>query len=279
MFIKYGCPYWGNEAIPPNEFIKKTSEVGFKGVEFFLIPQTENAEKIMYAIAYAKAINPDFFFSLLQLNITTNERPEEHIEFLKKNLPQLAALNPDFINCHTGRDFFSFDDNCRIIDTVQNIAHKLGVRILHETHRSRFSFHAPTLIPYLERFPEMELVGDFSHFTVVGESMLEHNKELLEKIYPHVSHIHARIGYEQGPQINDPSAPEWESHSQQFLDWWKRILHVRKSKGQEIFTITPEFGPPPYLPCEPFTKLPLSNPFESNVFMFQLLQENFGLEF
>ena len=41
---------------------------------------------------------------------------------------------------------------------VSNISQKTGIPIFHETHRGRFSFHAATLIPYLRKFPEMELV-------------------------------------------------------------------------------------------------------------------------
>ena len=276
MVIKYGCPYWGNENIPPLEFVQKIIHDGFDGIEFYLTPGTDFSRQCMQVIEWARSVKPDFFFSVLQLNITTNEKPEEHMDFLKSNIPLLASLRPTFINCHTGRDFFSFDDNCRIIEVTENLAVKYGVRILHETHRSRFSFHAPSLIPYLMRFPEMKLVGDFSHFTVVSESMMEHAKDILLNIYPHVSHIHARVGFEQGPQINDPSAPEWNSHINAFIGWWGEILEVKKLKGEEMFTITPEFGPAPYLPCEPFTQKPLSNAYRSNLFMLEILKERFA---
>ena len=33
---------------------------------------------------------------------------------------------------------------------------------------------------------------------------------VIEQIAPQVHHIHGRIGYDHGPQVNDPRAPEWQ---------------------------------------------------------------------
>ena len=131
----------------------------------------------------------------------------------------------------------------------------------------KFSFHAATLVPYVEKFPELELVGDFSHFCVVSESLLQNQQEILNKIKPHVSHIHARIGYSQGPQVNDPFAPEWANHMQIFDGWWNEIINLKKDAGWQEFNITPEFGPDPYMPAMPFTLQPLGNQWEINVKM------------
>jgi len=231
-------------------------------------------------IEKVRTTNPDFFFVLLQLTFPDkNETIESHISQMQKKLEQLARLNPMFINSHTGRDFFSFDDNCRAIEAAMNFGEKNNVRILHETHRGRFSFHASTLIPYLKRFPEMELVGDFSHFCTVSESMLSDQQDIIHQIIPHVAHIHARIGFEQAPQVNDPSAPEWKEHVEQYFVWWKNILMHKKKSGTTLFTITPEFGPEPYMPVTPFTKIPLSNQWNNNTYMLQLLKENIGLDY
>ena len=151
-----------------------------------------------------------------------------------------------------------------------------GIRILHETHRGRFSFHAATLLKYLEKFPELELVGDFSHFCTVSESMLQDQDEIINKIIPHVGHIHARVGFEQGPQVNDPAAPEWHTHLEQFMLWWEKIVAHHKAKGTNFLTFTPEFGPVPYMPLEPFTLKPMSNVWDNNIFMLHKLQERFS---
>ena len=42
-----------------------------------------------------------------------------------------------------------------------------------------------------------------------------------------------------------------------------------------MLTITPEFGPPPYLVTLPFTQQPLTDQWAVNVFMMNLLKERY----
>jgi hypothetical protein len=219
MQIKYSFPYWGSDHLSSSQFITNVSNEGFDGAELLLQPPDIFTNDFLLAIENIRKQNPDFYFITLQLPFPKNNSVAAHIKIMERNFMKLAALKPLFINSHTGKDFFSFDDNCRIIDAAMNFSAKNGIRILHETHRGRFSFHAATLIPYLNKFPEIELVGDFSHFCTVSESMLEDQEDILQQIIPHVSHIHARVGFEQGPQVNNPEAPEWESHLNKFIEW------------------------------------------------------------
>ena len=272
MKIKYSFSYWGSEQLTPTQFINAIVAEGFEGAELFLYSDTITDEFLL-AIENIRKLHPDFYFITLQLAFPKENTVASHIKAMEENFKRLAELNPLFINSHTGRDYFSFDDNSRIIDAAMNFSAKNGIRILHETHRGRFSFHAASLIPYLERFPQMELVGDFSHFCTVSESMLEDQQLIIERILPHVSHIHARIGYEQGPQINDPQAPEWKGHLEKFLHWWQQIIALKRQAGQSLFSITPEFGPVPYMPTSPYTQHPLSNQWDNNVFMKDYLKE------
>ena len=117
-------------------------------------------------------------------------------------------------------------------------------------------------------------MADFSHFCVVSESNLADQKELLTKIYPKIKHLHARIGFEQSPQVNNPFAPEWQSYLENYLNWWKEIIEYHTKRNCNQITITPEFGPFPYMPEEPFTKKPLSNQWETNLQMKKYLQQN-----
>ena len=125
-----------------------------------------------------------------------------------------------------------------------------------------------------EKFPQLKLIADFSHFCVVSESNLEDQRALLEQVYPTIKHIHARIGFEQAPQVNNPFAPEWEYYLKQYTYWWKEIIAINKNRQEEYISITPEFGPYPYMPQEPFSLKPLSNQWEVNIAMKKYLQEN-----
>ena len=272
MQIKYCCTYWGAENDKPGIFIDKVLGAGYEGIEIFL-PSDENLKsQFIQQIESVRQINNDFIFIPQQLAAPENDKLEDYICRMKDNLTELAAYQPTFINSHTGKDYYSFDDNCKVIEASLNICQKLGVRILYETHRGRFSFHAASLIPYLNKFPELELVGDFSHFCTVSESMLDGQEETIQQIIPHVSHIHARIGHEQTPQVNNPFAPEWQNHFTLFEKWWQQIIDHKIESGSKNFSITPEFGPAPYMPSMPFTQQPLSNQWEINYSMIQRLK-------
>ena len=274
MKIKYCCTYWGCEADTPTVFVDKVLSAGYEGIEIFLpSPADSFTKEFMNELGRKLDKDPEFVFIPQQITAIDNDSVESYISRLERNLLELIALNPTFINSHTGKDHFSFDDNCKIIEAILNISNKTGVRILHETHRGRFSFHASSLLPYLNKFPEMELVGDFSHFCAVSESMLEDQEEIIQRIIPHVSHIHARIGHEQGAQVNDPFAPEWQDHFTKFEKWWQQIIDGKLQEKKPILTITPEFGPAPYMPSMPFTKKPLSNQWETNIKMMAHLKK------
>ena len=276
MQIKYCCTYWGSEMDSPDFFVDKVLSAGYEGVEIFL-PSLNDAFSALF-IEKMKSVmlrNPDFLFIAQHIVSAEKDTVDNYLSKVKKNLTELSLLKPSFINAHIGKDYFSFEDNCRVIDAALNLSSKTGVRILFETHRGRFSFHAASLIPYLKKFPAIELVGDFSHFCTVSESMMQDQQENIQQIIPHIGHIHARIGHEQGAQVNDPFAPEWQDHFTQFEKWWQSIISYQKSKNKKIFTITTEFGPAPYMPSMPFTQQPLGNQWEINLKMMHHLKNTF----
>jgi len=274
MKILYSCPYWGSESLAPSSFVNNAIAEGYNGVELFLQPPDKQTADFMDVIDNVRKQYPDFYFIALQLVFPAKESVNDYIKKMERNLANISSFNPLFINSHTGKDYYSFDDNCRVIEAAMNFSAKNNVRILHETHRSRFAFHTATLLPYLQKFPEIELTGDLSHFCVVSESMLEDQEEILEKIFPHITHLHARVGYEQGPQVNDPKAPEWNTHVNRFVNWWQQIIALKQKAGQQHFTITPEFGPFPYMPVLPFTQEPTSLQWDNNFFIKKLIQSN-----
>lgn len=41
--------------------------------------------------------------------------------------------------------------------------------------------------------------------------------------------------------------------------WWRRIWDAQRARGLAASTLTPEFGPPPYLWTWPHTRAPAAN--------------------
>lgn len=262
MDIRFLYPYWGNEELDAKTFISFVKSKGFDGIEIN-IPNGSVFETEFYDdLNNERAHNPNFICVLQQVLGIRKESPEDLLERTIKRLDDLLHYRPNFINSHTGRDYYSFEENCRIIEAVESFSLKSNIPVYHEIHRGRFTFHSKTTLEYLDKFPNLKLVGDLSHWCVVSESMLQNQEDVIKEVFPHIMHIHARVGFEQTPQVNNPFAPEWKSYLDKFINWWQLILshHIE----QELFTITPEFGPFPYMPQKPFSKEPISNQNEIN---------------
>ncbi|MBU2870735.1 hypothetical protein [Colwellia sp. E2M01] len=96
---------------------------------------------------------------------------------------------------------------------------------------------------------------------------------MVDQLISKSSHIHARIGFEEGPQVNDPSAPEWHDLVNIYVGWWKSIIQSQLNKGITSMTITPEFGPAPYMPMLAHSQVPVSDQWKVNLYMRDLLRE------
>lgn len=270
MDIDFFCTLWGFENHPLEDFVNKVKAAGYAGVEVN-IPEDK-----AYAIKLKELLEQYDLSLLAQLYLPPEqESVSRYIERMEQRLIYMSTFDPIFINAHTGRDFFSFEDNCRVIEYVAGISERTQTKIIHETHRGRFNFSAFSTMPYLIKYPDLRLTADFSHWCNVSESLLEDQKEAVDLAIRHSDHIHARVGFVEGPQVNDPRAPEWETTLNRHLSWWDAIVAQNKKDGKAQLTITPEFGPPPYMPVLPYTNQPVVSQWEVNLFMMDLLKKRY----
>jgi sugar phosphate isomerase/epimerase len=267
MNLLFLCPRWGSESLSPLEFIRKARETGYDGVEIGLADGDKLAEETA-AIAKSEGL-----VLVTQHYLTLDTNVDRHLEAFEKRLRHAASLAPLFVNSHTGRDLFDLRANLRVFDIADRVAADTGVPVYHETHRGR-CLHSPwRTAELLAARPKTHLVFDMSHWCNVCESLCEDQSETIERILPAVRHIHARVGHAQGPQVSDPRAPEWQHALEAHQAWWRHIFALRKSAGARELTITPEFGPPPYMPTLPFTQIPVASQWEINFHMMHRLKE------
>lgn len=269
--IIYIKTHWGNKNEVNDATIAEFRKEGYSGLELNVAASGEKSEPI------AERLHANnFIFVAQQWLPPANESVDQYINRLKVNLDRIAALRPKFINSHTGKDHFSFEDNCRIIELMQQFSTDTNIPVYHETHRGRFAFHLQTTLSYLQVFPDLEFTADLSHWCNVSESMLLDQEAALNKIIPRVRYIHARVGYEHSPQVNDPAAPEWNDHLQRFFGWWDNIINSSKNAGHSTIHICPEFGPMPYMPSHPYTRIPLADQDGINSWMLRQLKTRYG---
>jgi len=271
MKVKFFCPYWGSASLSYPLFFKKVKEAGYDGVEMSLpFNKTEKSDIL--------SLLKEFELELVAQHWETlDSDPLLHKEVYKKHLYNLAEAAPLFINSQTGKDYFSFKDNAELIHISFQVGKETGVPVVHETHRGKFSFAAHITRQYLEKIPALELGLDLSHWCNVAESMLHDQQDTLDIALFHTRHIHARVGYAEGPQITDPRLPEWKETLNFHLSCWDKVYANFRRMKREYLTITPEFGPFPYMLHLPFTQMPVANQWEINLFMKELLEARYRL--
>lgn len=200
---------------------------------------------------------------------------QKHFQQFKSALEPAAAMNPVYINCHSGRDHFSFEQNKTFIDLTTEVNGRTGVNIYHETHRSRILYAAPVARQYMEKIAALRLTLDISHWCNVSESLLADQAETVALALSRTGHIHTRVGHAEGPQVNDPRAPEWKDAVNAHFVWWDKVVQRHRAEGKRLTMLT-EFGPIDYMPALPYTRQPLANQWEINAYMLKTLRTRYA---
>jgi sugar phosphate isomerase/epimerase len=265
MKIQFFCPRWGSEHIPWPAFLDKVRAVGYDGVEWAIPGRTSSRE-----IDEVKQLASKHGLLIIAQHYDTNEPDfNRHFAIYAAWLEKVKAFPWLKINSQTGKDYFT---------TAQNVALiKLAGDVMHETHRGKFSFAAHITMNYLEAMQELRLTLDASHWVNVAESFLEDQQAALEMAITRTDHIHARVGYPEGPQVAEPRASEWQLAVSYHLNWWDQVVNLKRTEpGDAVLTITPEFGPHPYMVQIPFSREPVSDQWAVNVYVMELLRKRYA---
>ena len=254
-----------------DQYMAKVKNNGYDGIEIWW-PMEQKDQDELFSLLKNYDLEVGFLCGAYQNDF------EEHLKFFKKMI-DAAATNkiqkPLYINCHSGKDYFSMKENAAFIEHTTGLTKQTGIKICHETHRSRMLFAAPVAKQYINKHPELRITFDVSHWCNVSESLLQDQQDTIKLTLERTDHIHARIGHQQGPQVNDPRAPEWEEAAKAHLAWWDKITENKKKQG-ETLTILTEFGPPDYMPTTPYKREALSDQWAVNVYMMNLLRKRYA---
>ena len=248
-------------------FFDKVKEAGYDGVEFSL-PLDKKEKSLIIRLLEKSGL-----LFIAQHWETTTSDFDQHKKEYQQRLINLTEANPLFINAHTGKDYFTFEQNSELIALADKIASKYNIKIIHETHRGRFNFAAHIAAYYFRKHPGLKITFDLSHWCNVAESMLEDQVEAVNFAIERAEHIHARVGFPEGPQIPDPRASEWQETLTVHVSWWKNIVKRKREMGEKMLTIAPEFGPYPYMQIIPYTQKPIASQWDINAYMMNYLRQ------
>jgi sugar phosphate isomerase/epimerase len=268
--LKFMATNWGFEG-SMDAFCAKAKAAGYDGIEVWWTSDVKAQDALFTALQQHQ----------LEVGFLCGGSSSDPVVHLKQFSEALLAATsqtkqrPLYINCHSGRDYFTFAQNRDFIDLTVKVARETGIPVYHETHRSRILFAAHIAREFMEKISGLQLTLDISHWCNVHETLLQDQEATVKLALARTGHIHARIGHPEGPQVNDPRAPEWETTVKAHLNWWDQIVARKKAAGQ-LITVLTEFGPADYMPTLPYTRQPVADQWDVNVYMMHLLKQRYN---
>jgi sugar phosphate isomerase/epimerase len=275
MKIKFFCPRWGFENIPWEIFLADVKAEGYAGIEWFPYSKKENYEEVINLLQHYQ-----LEFCIVMTVAEHYDKFENYLSALKSQLLDLSAirngeLHPLHISAQTGREYFTEQQIEECLECCAVASRQTGIPVYQETHRNKWTYAAHIVHPFLEKHADLMLTLDVSHWFCVSESYLEDQSKAVQKAIKHTRHIHARVGHTEGPQAWEPAAPEYAEALEAHLQIWDKWIETRMKDGAIQCTITPEFGPPPYMVFANREGSPQHEQWRLNSWMKSLLQSRY----
>jgi len=251
------------------EFLDRVASDGFDASELYLPSRKESVPQII-------ASHKEAGLRLIGQISTDGCSPSEHVETLRQRYALAVECGAIAVNSHTGSDLFTFEENRSIFEAGIALEQEYGIPLWHETHRRRALFSAPASETFIRSLDQLSITADFSHWFCVHESDLRDQEQRIQLAIEATGHIHARVGFAEGPQVSDPRNPFFSPWLERHMELWKRVLESRASRGFSSTTVTPEFGPAPYMPMSGIVESPVADAWEINSWMKEYLSGKFG---
>jgi len=257
---------WGHEGTL-NQAIDDATRAGFQGIEGQAPTQQKNQ------VSFRQQLNDSGLKYIAEITTAGTYVPErqaslgKHFDSFKRRLDDSMRLDPLFITTLAGCDAWDEAQSVDLFGQIMELAASAGILVSFETHRSRSFFNPWTTARICRELPELNLTFDFSHWCVVCERLMDTEIDVIEALAPRAHHIHARVGYDQGPQVPDPRHARYSHELQRHQAWWKMLWLAMVKRAMTSLTMTPEFGPDGYQAIDVNTDKPVGDLWEINQWM------------
>ncbi len=248
MKIEVYRALWGMEGSLEHQF-ERIAAAGYDGVEVWLTDSHFNRNTVV-------RLCEQYGLRIITAGAILNRSD------LLPTLQSFSDYHPVKINVQSGIDSMDFDEGKRYVEAALEAEQKVGVTVNQETHRGKLLYAPWVAAAYLNAFPELHITADYSHWVNVCERLPHDLADVMTLANSRARHVHGRVGYEEGPQVPDPSAPEYAAQLAWHEAQWKAIRDAQQASGEATMTFTPEYGPQPYLHTLPHTNVPVANLWE-----------------
>ena len=250
-------------------FIHSAAEEGYAGVEFplaYMALEEGRLEAVQEELLALIARLDLDYIALIATRPKLWSDEAGHRQDFCLQLEQAVDMKVKNAAVHAGSDGFAHSQAVSFLRDCQMMAKDRGVDACFETHRGRplcNPFRTAEILNYL---PDLRLTSDLSHWMVVIDRLPDDCFDLFIEASRRSGHIHARVGYEKGAQVPEPRDPIWSHHIEFYRQCWQETIEAAQKRG-EVMTVSPEFGPPPYMNALPYSQQPVADIKEINDWM------------
>ena len=275
MQLKLFKTLWGHTG-SAEEGARLAVEAGFNGIEAPAAEDDDQRNQLAQALVDHQL---DYIAEICTTGSYVPDRhasSEDHLESLRHKLELSADLSPRFCNVMGGCDAWPLTQQVDFFGRAKELADQHQILCSFETHRGRSFFNPWVTRDILRQLPGLPITCDFSHWVVVCERLMDSEWDVITEVAKHAHHIHSRVGYDQGPQVPHPGAPEYAEALASHQRCWEELWASQQQRGYKEITMTPEFGPDGYLHHLPFTNAPIADLWQLNRWIGHTEREHFA---
>jgi hypothetical protein len=172
------------------------------------------------------------------------------VEDLRPILDRVRALGADHVNLQPDVRPYRLEECFPTIEGWRRLAAEAGVPVYIETHRDRMTTDLITTLHLLDRFPDLRLTADLSHYLLGREfawPVSAENHGLIHRILDHAWAFHGRVASREQIQLQI-SFPHHRDWLDLFMGWWEYGFRSwrRRAPPDATLTFLCELGPKEY---------------------------------
>jgi hypothetical protein len=172
------------------------------------------------------------------------------VEDLVPILERVRTLGADHVNLQPDVRPYRLEECYPYIEGWQRLAADAGIPVHVETHRDRMTTDLMKTLHLVDRFPDLRLTADLSHYLVGREfawPISDENHALIHRILDQAWGIHGRVASREQVQVQI-SFPHHKDWLDLFMGWWDYAIRSwrRRAPPDATLTFLCELGPREY---------------------------------
>jgi hypothetical protein len=172
------------------------------------------------------------------------------VDELKPIIEHVQEFGADHINLQADVRPYTLDECIPYIEGWRRLADDAGIALHIETHRDRMTTDLFFTLQLLDRFPDLRLTADLSHYVVGREfawPISDENHALMHRIIDNAWGFHGRVASREQIQLQ-LAFPQHQQWLALFMQWWQYGFRSwrRRAPADGVLTFLCELGPPEY---------------------------------